>query len=72
MRDESIPVSSTDELAVAGGRAGDRVRRLGEYKATNTPLSAAEIEQRKHLPHRRKGDWSPRTLENIADIGIES
>ncbi|MBZ5608214.1 MAG: hypothetical protein LAP38_08155 [Acidobacteriia bacterium] len=69
MKDENVPVSSTDELTVAGGRLADRVRHLGEYKPTNTPLSAVEIALRKHLGEARHvEDWTPRTRETIRDL----
>lgn len=45
--DKNLPVSDTDEMTVAGGPATDQTRRLGDYKKTNAPLSAVEIEQRK-------------------------
>ncbi|HYL74471.1 MAG TPA: hypothetical protein VEU96_09715 [Bryobacteraceae bacterium] len=47
MKDErEIPVSDTDELSVAGGHQADHTRRLSDYKTTNAPLSAVEIEHR--------------------------
>jgi len=45
--DKDLPVSDTDEMTVVGGLAIDQTRRLGDYKRTNAPLSAVEIEQRK-------------------------
>jgi hypothetical protein len=68
---EDVPVSSTDELTTAGGEVADRTRLFGEYKPTNTPLSRAEVEQRKalaargHITERR---WTPRTPENISEM----
>ncbi|HEX6896756.1 MAG TPA: hypothetical protein VF146_15855 [Bryobacteraceae bacterium] len=64
MRDENIPVNNTDELTEEGGRGADRVRTLGEYRSTNMPLSAHEIELRNRLGQK----WVPRTLENIGDL----
>ena len=64
---EDIPVSETDEMTVVGGPYIDRTRKLGEYKATNTPLSAEEIRRRRDVEHH-SGDWEPRTTENIAEV----
>jgi hypothetical protein len=61
---EDVLVSSTDELVDSGEAVADRNRRFGEYKATNTPLSAAEVKK------RRRKDWMPRTTENIADLEL--
>jgi hypothetical protein len=47
LNDENLPVSSTDELTSDGGLAADRIRKLGEFGRTNSPLSAEEIEKRK-------------------------
>jgi hypothetical protein len=67
VKDEKVPINSTDELSVAGGRLADRVRTLGEYKPTNTPLSAAEIARRKRLDQSTDGKiWTP--PEMIADM----
>jgi hypothetical protein len=66
--DGDIPVSDTDELSTEGGRDVDRARRLGEFKATNTPLSAAEIQERKALQgqkRKRRPHWTPRTLKSV-------
>ena len=70
MKDEKLPVNSTDELEVEGGRSADRVRILGEYSETNMPLSSYEIELRKHLAGRQHygWDWIPRNAETIRDL----
>lgn len=69
MNAEYIPVDSTDELTVAGGRRADRVRMLGEYRVTNAPLSRFEIERREKLRGgTQAGAWVPRTLDNIGDL----
>ncbi len=71
MADDHIPVSDTDQFSAEGGRDVDRARRLGEFSPTNSPLSAAEIEERKALPRkkRKRGQpWTPRTLENIHEM----
>lgn len=69
MDDEDIPISNTDELDVAGGRKADHVRTLGDFKATNTPLSWAEIERRKQLARKTDGiEWTPGTAETIEEM----
>ena len=60
---DDVPVSGTDEVFTEHG-AG-KTWKLGEFDATNSPLSAAEIEHRERLGH---GKWAPRTLENIEDM----
>jgi len=66
---DDFPVSSTDELSVAGGAAANRSRKLGEFKPTNSPLSAADLEHRRDDPAKnRKADWIPRTTENIGEL----
>ena len=60
-RRENIPVSDTDELSVDGGSQKGRSRTLGEYRETNSPLSAAEIEQRNPARKKRsEGEETPR------------
>ena len=69
MKAEYIPVDSTDELTVAGGRQADRVRIISEYRPTNMALSRSEIEIRARLRGRKNpGQWVPRTPENIGDL----
>ena len=66
---DDFPVSSTDELSVAGGAAANRSRKLGEFKPTNSPLSAADLEHRRDDPAKnRKADRIPRTTENIGEL----
>lgn len=66
---DHFPVSSTDELSVADRAAADRSRKLGEFKATNSPLSAADLEHRRVDPRKEsKPDWAPRTTENIDEL----
>ena len=66
---DDFPVSSRDELGVAGGSAADRSRKLGEFKPTNSPLSAADLEHRRDEPaKKRKRGWTPRTTENIGEL----
>ncbi len=57
-----VPVSSTDELTIDGDEAADRVRKVGEFKPTNTPLSALEVEE------RMKHGWPPHTTDAIHDM----
>jgi hypothetical protein len=65
---DHFPVSSTDELSVDGAAVG-RSRKLGELKATNSPLSAADLERRRGDPRKEsKPDWAPRTTENIDEL----
>ena len=69
MKPEYIPVDSTDEPTVEGGRHADRVRIVGDYRPTNMPLSRFEIEMRERLGgQNRPGEWVPRTTENIRDL----
>jgi hypothetical protein len=66
---DDFPVSSTDELSVAGGSTADRSRKLGEFKPTNSPFSAADLAHRPADPaKRRKRGWIPRTTENIGEL----
>ncbi len=58
MDDQNVPVSDTDKLTEEGGRDADRTRDLGEFKPTNLPLSAKEIEE-------RGGKWTPRTTDDV-------
>lgn len=62
---DKFPVSATDELSITGESRKDRNRTLGEFKATNVPLSAADISKRKG---ESQEDWVPRTTENIEDL----
>ena len=69
MKAEYVPVDSTDELTVAGGRYADRVRIISEYRPTNMALSRFEIETRARLGGPdRPGRWVPRTIENIGEL----
>ena len=60
MAEEDITVSLEDDPA-------DAVRKLSDYKPTNTPLSKSEIEQDEARDTEHEG-WAPRTTENIGDI----
>jgi gas vesicle protein len=65
---DKFPVSTTDELSITGESRKDRNRALGEFKATNIPLSASDISKRKR---ESQEDWTPRTTENIEDVKPE-
>jgi hypothetical protein len=69
---DDFPVSDTDELTVNHGDDGvpaNRPRKLGEFKPTNSPLSAADLEHRRDDPSKkRKKGWAPRTTENIGEL----
>ena len=69
--EDNLPVSSDDELTGANPDAHRalHVRRLGEFKPSNMPLSAAELEHRRNVPgHQQPADWTPRTLENVRQV----
>ena len=69
---DDFPVSSTDELTTDPGDRGaaaDLPRKLGEFKPTNSPLSAADLEHRRDDPSKKpKQEWVPRTTENIGEL----
>jgi len=53
---KDIPVSDTDELTVDDGSRKDRSRILSEYRETNSPLSAMEIEQRRNPAGKKRSN----------------
>jgi hypothetical protein len=59
---KDLPVSSTDGLTSTGEAGKNRDRKLAEFKATNTPLSANDIRR------KRGKNWVARTTENIGDL----
>jgi hypothetical protein len=66
---DDFPISSTDELTIDSedpGTPANQSRKLGEFKPTNSPLSAADLEHQRHDP-KRKQEWVPRTTENIGE-----
>lgn len=66
---DDFAVSSTDELSISEGTTADRSRRLGEFKPTNSPLSATDIGRRRAEPgKKRKDEWEPRTTDNIDEL----
>jgi hypothetical protein len=60
MSEEDVSVTTVDD-------SSDRPRKLSEYKPTNLPLSADEIEQDEARDTAHEG-WAPRTTENIGDM----
>lgn len=58
---EDVPVSVTDEVVDTGGAEKDQLRKFGEYKRGNAPLSA--LERKKRAEH-----WVPLRLEDIHDL----
>ena len=66
-RQDDFPVSSDDKLGDGG--TANRPRKLGEFKPTNSPLSAADLEHRRGNPcKKRNQEWVPRTTENIDEL----
>ncbi len=59
MPEEDITVSVEDD--------SDAVRKLSDYKPTNSPLSNSEIKQDEARDTGHEG-WAPRTTENIGDL----
>ncbi len=59
---DDVPVSITDDVA-------DREVTFGDFRPTNVPLSAAEVEQRRTLMNQqhKEGGWPVRTVENTGD-----
>ena len=60
--EKNVPVSGTDKLTSDGKDQADHTRKFGEYKPTNTPLPAVDVEE------RRKRGWLPRKIETIHDL----
>ena len=69
-QDNDIPVSGTDDVMIEHDEKVERIRRFGDYKPTNTPLSAVEVQEREALCAKQSGEcnWTPRTTETIHDI----
>jgi hypothetical protein len=65
--DQNFAISSTDELSVADGAAADRIRKLDEFKPTNSPLSANDLQYWRTREQRTHG-WVPRTTGNISEL----
>jgi len=63
---EDVIVTTVDDLSDVA-HSKDEVRRLSDYKPTNTPLSQAEIELDEARDTGQEG-WAPRTTENIGDL----
>ncbi len=66
MEKEDVTVNLLDDVSDVA-HDHDRLRRLSEYKATNVPLSRAEIAHDEARDAAHKG-WAPRTTENIGDM----
>jgi hypothetical protein len=64
MHDDDLIVSISDEPLSRGPR---HMRTLSEFKPTNMPLSAFEIEQDEAKDTAHRG-WAPRSTENIGDL----
>jgi hypothetical protein len=69
-QEEQVPVSETDALTVERDEKPHEVRRLGDYKPTNTPLPAVEVQERETLCDKKGDDhaWPRRTTKTIHDI----
>jgi len=68
---KDIPVSDTDELTVDDGSWKDRSRILSEYRETNSPLSAMEIEQRRN-PAGKKSSKARKNRRPFLKIDLVS
>ena len=70
LNDAEIPVSVTDELAVERGEKAEHIRRFGEYKSTNTPLSEQELKDREahYQAQRDQGAWPHSTTKAVHEI----
>jgi hypothetical protein len=69
-QEDEIPVSGTDDLTIERREKPEQIRRFGEYKPTNTPLSAVEVQEREALCAKDGGEcvWPRRTTQTIHDI----
>lgn len=63
---EDVTVSIIDDLSDVA-HTHDSERKLSDYKSTNSPLSAAEIDQDEAKDTGHEG-WAPRTTGNIGDM----
>ena len=66
MDQEIVTVTIVDDLSDVA-HSKDRPRNLGDYRSTNMPLSASEIEHDESRDTAHEG-WAPRTTENIGDM----
>ena len=68
--EDDVPVSTTDDLGDTDkGQQAGHVVTFGDFRPTNVPLSAFEVEERRKLmdqQHKRTG-WPARTVENAGD-----
>jgi hypothetical protein len=58
MAEKDIDVSTVDDVSDAAHTHDDQ-RKLSDFKPTNTPLSAAEIERAKKKDREDLGDLQP-------------
>lgn len=65
-KQQDVIVNGVDDLSQVA-HTHDQARTLDEYKPTNMPLSADEIEQGEARDPEHHG-WAPRTTENIGDL----
>ena len=63
---EDVAVTTVDDVSDVA-HAQDELRRVSDYKPTNTPLSEFEIEEDAAKDTEHAG-WAPRTTKNIHDL----
>lgn len=62
-QEEKVPVSSMDKLTEQdSGEKADSTRRFGEYRPSNVPLPAVEVNE------RAKCGWMPRKISRLHDV----
>ena len=66
MDEQVVTVTTVDDVSDVA-HSKDRPRNLSDYKSTNMPLSASEIEHDEARDTAHEG-WAPRTTENIGDM----
>ncbi|HLJ48705.1 MAG TPA: hypothetical protein VKU01_21965 [Bryobacteraceae bacterium] len=67
---DDVPVSITDDLGDADkGQQTGHVVTFGDFRPTNVPLSAFEVEERRKLmdAQHKTADWPARTVDNTGD-----
>ena len=67
---DDVPVSITDDLGDADkGQQSGHIVAFGDFRPTNVPLSAFEVEQRQMLMERqhKTTSWPKRTASNTDD-----
>jgi hypothetical protein len=68
MKHEDYPVDATVDLTTPEDARVAHTWVMGDFKPTNVPLSAAEIERRMQLSNLDRDVWDPRTLANIGEL----